>query len=161
MQDALYGLLTLGLGDDTPTSALHDNHSQALMLAEQERYGNSGALRELEERINVLRVVNGFMPENHPMKAACLNDLGISFQCQFECLGNNVNLNESITALQQAVCLAPDGHPHKPECLNNLGNLFLRRFEHLGDIADLNEAIIVHRQTVRLTPDSHPHAPVL
>jgi hypothetical protein len=81
MQGALYGLLASGSGDDTVGSALHDDYSQALMLAQQgtsllEKYESSGALAELEEGINSLGMANGVIPENHPMKAAYLNDPG-------------------------------------------------------------------------------------
>jgi hypothetical protein len=48
-------------------------------------------------------MANGCIPENHPIKAACLNDLGISFLRRFECLGDITDLDEAITAQQQSV----------------------------------------------------------
>jgi hypothetical protein len=95
MQGALDGLLTSGLSDDAWGSAPHDKHSQALNLAQHgmsplQRYENSGVLAELEEGINAPGIASGFIPENHPMKPACLNNLGNPFRCRFKRLGDVV-----------------------------------------------------------------------
>jgi tetratricopeptide (TPR) repeat protein len=160
----LDGLLASGLSADTWRSAPHDDYSEALEFAQRgssslERYDNSGVLAELEEGINTLHVANRFVPENHPVKPACLSTLAIGLQMRFSRLGDIADLDEAIMAQQQAVRLTPDSHPDKPGCLNNLGISFQSRFERLGDIADLDEAITAKQQAVRLTPDGHPDKP--
>jgi hypothetical protein len=118
-------------------------------------------------------MANGFMPENHPIKAACLNDLGICFLHWFECLGDIMDLDEAITPQQQSICLTPDDHPDKPqyhndlgiafrsqfECLDNLRASFQSWLECLDDITDLNNGIMAQQQATCLTPDGHSHKP--
>jgi len=123
------------------------------------RYNNSGILAELEEAISTFRNANEHLPQNHPLKAACLNNLGISVVCRFEHLANPDDLDEAIMVKQQAVHLTPDDHPDKPAYLNNLGKSFLYRFGRLNDLADLDEAITAQQQAVHLTPDGHPDKP--
>src|ERR1700756_5769862 len=101
--------------------------SQVVLLSQQgtsllERYKNSGILAELDEAISTLRNANELLPQNHSVKATCLNDLGISVVRRFEHLADPADLDEAITAMQLAVGLTPDGHPDKPARLNNLGN---------------------------------------
>ena len=138
--------------------------SQVLLLFKQttslrERYQNSGVLTELEDAISTFRNANEYLPQDHPMKAACLNGLGNSLLRRFERLGDLADIDEAITAGRQAVCLIQDGHPDKPGCLSNLGISFRRQFERLGHLADLDEAITAQQRAVRLTPGSHPDKP--
>ena len=149
------GLAPLGFGNEVFVS----NLDEALRLAQRgaslvKRYHTS--LPALQEGVHDLRIAIRFVPDDHPKKAECINNLGVSLVTRFECLGDIDDLDEAITVQQQAVRLTPDGHPHKPGRLDNLGNSLRIRFEQTGDIGDLREAITAQQQAVRLTPDGHP-----
>jgi len=116
-------------------------------------------LTELEERINSLRKVNEYLPQDHPMKARCLAHLGGSLQSRFEHLGDPTDLGEAITVNQQAVRLTPEDHRDKPGYLDSLGISFQCRFGRFGNMDDLDKAITAQQQAVRLAPKGGPDEP--
>ena len=150
-------LAPLGFGNEVFVS----NLDEALRLAQRgtslvKRY--QASLPALQEGVHDLRIAIGFVPDDHPKKAECINNLGVSLVTRFECLGDIDDLDEAITVQQQAFGLTPDHHPHKAGRLDNLRISLLTRFARLGDIGDLDEAITVQQQAVRLTGRSPSQA---
>jgi hypothetical protein len=47
-------------------------------------------------------------PDSHPDKPTYLNDLGISLQSRFVCLGELKDLDESFNSLKKAISLTPN-----------------------------------------------------
>ena len=152
------GLAPLGFGNEVFVS----NLDEALRLAQRgtslvKRYQTS--LPALQEGVHDLRIAIRFVPDDHPKKAECINNLGVSLVTRFECLGDIDDLEEGITVQLQAVGLTPDGHPHKAGRLDNLRISLLTRFARLGNIRDLDEVITAQQQAVHITPDDHPDKP--
>ena len=69
-------------------------------------------------------------PNGHPDKPVCLHNLGTSFMCRFELLGDIADLDEAIAAQQQAFHLTPYGHRNTSMYLNSLGTALLARSLH-------------------------------
>src|ERR1700733_10564708 len=103
-----------------------------------ERYQNSDVLAELGEGIDAVRKANEYLPENHPLKVACLNNLGNAFEIRFQRLHDLADLHEAISAQLHIVRLTPAGDPEKPHHLSILGKYLHSRFERLGSVTDLD-----------------------
>lgn len=86
-----------------------------------------------------------------------MTNLGNSFLCRFERLGEPTDLNLATATLQHAVDLTPDNHPDKARNLSNLGNAFRARFRHQGEPADLDVAIATQQQAVNHAQDDDPN----
>lgn len=157
MQD---GIPALMLQHTSSGSGQDDDYLEALILAQQgtslaTRYERSGMLGHLEEGIYALSTGCQFMPDDHPMKAASLNNLGNAFLSRFERVADVTDLENAITIHRQAVSLTPSHPSH----LNSLGASLFTRFTHLGDVGDLDNAIAAQQQAVDLTLDGYPDKP--
>ncbi|KIJ56078.1 hypothetical protein M422DRAFT_151080, partial [Sphaerobolus stellatus SS14] len=113
-------------------------------------------LDDLENAIANEQQALNLTPDDHPVKAGRLSNLGSSFRTRFDQLGQLEDLENAIANHQQALNLTPDDHPDKAMRLSNLGNSFTARFEHLGQLEDLDNAIANEQQALNLTPDGHP-----
>ncbi|KAL9563958.1 hypothetical protein ACKAV7_011993 [Fusarium commune] len=113
-------------------------------------------MKNLEEAIETARQAVKSTSNDHPDKAAMLNNLGVFFERRYERTGEMKNLEEAIETSRQAVKSTPDDHPDQAGRLNNLGVFFERRYERTGEMRDLEEAIETARQAVKSTPDDHP-----
>ncbi|KZV68464.1 TPR-like protein [Peniophora sp. CONT] len=126
-----------------------------------DRYETSGSLDDLERALAVDQCALKLVPEGHPDRVQCLNNMASSLQKRFERLGELEDLGHAIVMRQRAVELTPDEHPSKPACLHGLGNSLQSRFERLGELDDLEQAIAANQRAVKLTLDGHPSKPTL
>ncbi|KAI0084237.1 CHAT domain-containing protein [Irpex rosettiformis] len=126
-----------------------------------EQYKTRGDLDALETSIQCLRVAMGVTEDDHPEKAAIINNLGLALNTRFECAGERQDLEEAIFLWQLANALTPDDSPDKPSWLSNLAVSIISRFEREGRAEDLEEAIGLCTHAVELVPDSHVHKPTL
>ncbi|KAH6874579.1 CHAT domain-containing protein [Thelonectria olida] len=121
--------------------SIPDNHPRRA----GSRHERTGEMADLEEAI-----------DNHPNRAAYLNNLGTKLESRYERTGEMADLEEAISIARQAVDSTPDNHPDRAGWLNSLGTFLGRRYGRAGEMADLEEAISIARQVVDSTPDNHP-----
>ncbi|RPB27802.1 hypothetical protein L211DRAFT_778853 [Terfezia boudieri ATCC MYA-4762] len=81
------------------------------------------------------------IPESHPNRATCLNNLGNCLNWRYERAGNLEDLEAAINSTQAAVKAMQDDHPGRAEWLSNLGNHFCSRYERTLNPQDLDLAI--------------------
>ncbi|KAF4447587.1 hypothetical protein F53441_8882 [Fusarium austroafricanum] len=103
-----------------------------------------------------LEIAVSAIPEDHPDRAAHLNNLGNQLGRRYERTGDMRDLEEAIKAARQAIKITPNDHPDLASHLNNLRNQFGRQYERTGEMADLEEAIETARQAINSTPNDHP-----
>ncbi|KIJ30106.1 hypothetical protein M422DRAFT_187563 [Sphaerobolus stellatus SS14] len=96
------------------------------------------------------------LPNGHPNKTACLNNLGLSLRERFRFLGSVTDINVAISLQQQAIALTPNQHPNLPGYLSNLGNALHDRFKQLKEQTDLDQAIILQQRAVDITSSRDP-----
>jgi len=96
------------------------------------------------------------VPDGHPDKRTCLNNLANSFPSRFKHLGELNGHDEAISKFREAVDLTSDGRLDTP--IYNLGNALFARFDYFGELSDLGKAILILREAVGLAPDGHPDA---
>jgi tetratricopeptide (TPR) repeat protein len=120
------------------------------------RYERTGEMGDLREAISVARQAVESTPDDHPNRAACLNNLGVMLGTRYERTGEMGDLEEAISVAREAVESTLDDHPDRAGKLSSLGNKLGRRYERTGEMGDLEEAISVARQAVESTPDNHP-----
>ncbi|KAI0083113.1 CHAT domain-containing protein [Irpex rosettiformis] len=138
-------------------------HTKMRILARRayEQYETRCDLDALETSIQCNRVAMGATEDNHPEKAAIVNNLGVALSTRFKCVGERQDLEEAISLQQLANALTPDDSPDKPSRLSNLAVSIISRFEREGRAEDLEEAIGMWTHAVELIPDSHVHKPTL
>ncbi|KAK4097643.1 hypothetical protein N658DRAFT_269779 [Parathielavia hyrcaniae] len=95
-------------------------------------------------------------PQDHPDRAALLNNLGNCLGTRFERTGSMDDLNRAVDVADKAVDATPQDHPDRAALLTNLGNRLGSRFERTGSIGDLNRAVDVADKAVDATPHDHP-----
>ena len=111
---------------------------------------------DLEEAIVVTRQAVKSNPEDHPDRAASLNNLGLKLGSRYGRIDEMADLEEAIVVTRQAVESTPEDHPDRAGWLNRLGTSLEKRYDRVGEIADLEEAIVSTRQAVESTPEGHP-----
>ena len=86
------------------------------------RYEQTGSLQDLEAAIVHAEAAVEATPEDHPDKAAMLNNLGNMLIRRYERTGNLQDLEAAIVHAEAAVEATPEDHPDKAAMLNNLGD---------------------------------------
>ncbi|KAF8418001.1 ankyrin repeat-containing domain protein, partial [Terfezia claveryi] len=76
-------------------------------------------------------------PEDHPDRAAMLNNLGTHLSRRYERTGNMQDLKAAIATVKAAVEATSEDHPDRAAILNNLGGHLSRRYERTGNLLDL------------------------
>ena len=138
-----------------------DLHRQAVTLARgagflrdlavglSMRYSERGALRDLEEAIDVAREAVSAVPrDQHANRVSCLENLGTIIQHRYLRTGAMRDLDESVDVLRECVENTPETDPHRPFRLDKLGNKLELRFVKTGVISDLDEATKVTREAL-------------
>ncbi|RYP34795.1 hypothetical protein DL768_011034 [Monosporascus sp. mg162] len=115
------------------------------------------SMANLEETIGMAREAVDATPQDHPDRAALLNNLGIRLGNRYSRTGSMADLEEAIGVAREAVDTTPQDHPDRASRLNNLGNRLGDRYSRTGAMADLEEAIGVAREAVDTTPQDHPN----
>ena len=80
----------------------------------------------------------------HPSRAMCLSNLGISLHKRFEQTGFTEDLDRAITMNEKAVASRPIDHPDRSALLCHLAGTLLRRFLKTGSTDYVNRAIITY-----------------
>jgi tetratricopeptide (TPR) repeat protein len=162
---------------DTLTSANHDDTSErgryAVTETQEEKehyatrlnnfgnilslqYGHTGAMKDLEEAIQVARQAIAATSGNHSDFAAMLNNLAVRLNSRYERTEAAQDLEEAIRVARQAITIAPSDHPDLTAMLNNLAIGLSSRYECTKATDDLEEAIVVARYAIGITPGDHP-----
>ncbi|KAG0699457.1 CHAT domain-containing protein [Suillus ampliporus] len=123
----------------------------------QARFGQRGALSDLDEAIELHRGALHLRPLGHPHRSLSLNNLAVSLTDRFKQRGVLSDLDEVIELERAALLLRPPGNSNRSASLNNLAISLRARFEQRGVLSDLDEAIELHRAALLLRPLGHPH----
>ncbi|KAH7191136.1 CHAT domain-containing protein [Fusarium oxysporum] len=157
--DLLRTLRQLGIDDENMSRAL-----SALAIQAYEKFQKTADVSHIDLAVEAAHLGLTVIPdtschltEDHPNRAAWLNNLGNKLERRYERTGEMADLEEAIRTARQAVDSAPDDYPNRAAWLNNLGNKLERRYERTGEMADLEEAIRIARQAVDSTPGDHPN----
>ncbi|RYP58987.1 hypothetical protein DL771_011041 [Monosporascus sp. 5C6A] len=121
-------------------------------------------MSDLEEAISVAREAVDATPQDHPDRAARLNNLGNRLGDRYSRTGAmsdleeaiGMDLEEAIRVAREAVDATPQDHPDRAGWLNNLGNRLGDRYSRTGAMSDLEEAIGLVREALDATPQDHP-----
>ncbi|KAH0430361.1 hypothetical protein CcaCcLH18_07873 [Colletotrichum camelliae] len=121
-----------------------------------DRYTCTNALDDLENAIRVARQAVQATQDDHPDRAAFLNNLGVKLSSKCLDTGSMEDLEEAVCITRQAIKTISGDHPKQAACLNTLAGHLSTRYSRTGAMADLQEAVRVIRQAVKVTPESHP-----
>lgn len=123
--------------------------------ARYKRFGDR--IADLDEAIDLSRMILQQMPPNDENRAAILNDIGKRLADRYEQTNKAADLDKSIRAMREAVALTSDDAAHLYTLLNNLGSVLDCRFKRMSEITDLEEAVELARELCQLTPRNHPN----
>jgi tetratricopeptide (TPR) repeat protein len=105
----------------------------------------------------MLREALHLCPPGHLLRDETLHDLARALHyIQFELLGDQDALAESVVLNREALMLRPPGHPSRYKSLANLAAALCRRFKDCGDFKLLEEAVRMLREVLRSCPLGHP-----
>ena len=128
--------------------------SQAMSAAD--KFQQSSEAYYIDEAINVDRAALELCTPGHPLRSACLFQLGLHLSARYKVFGGVETLNEAILLSRGALGLRSRGHPDRSSSLINLAAGLATRYNPPGGIEDLNEAILLDRDALRLRPPGHP-----
>jgi hypothetical protein len=100
---------------------------------------------DLEESVNLRRVVFQSIAPGSMVRSICAHNLAIALQYRFTRKGELQDLEESIELSRYAIDVLPDGHNHRADFCSSLGTAICRRFYETRDAADLDEALVLGR----------------
>ncbi|PHH91989.1 hypothetical protein CDD83_9436 [Cordyceps sp. RAO-2017] len=100
-------------------------------------------MSDLEEAIAVARQVIK-LTDNHPVRPACLNNLGNKLERRYQRTGEVDALEQAILVARHAVSLTAEDHPDRAAWLTNCGVKLEMRHELTGEPADVQEATACH-----------------
>ncbi|KAJ7607088.1 CHAT domain-containing protein [Mycena polygramma] len=130
-----------------PSQAVFYGELGRMLVARCQHFGDP---KDLEEAINLHRMVLTQTPELDPNYTSFLNHLAATLECQFKQMRDFEALDESIELLEEVVSL----HPDDSIPLNNLESAVQTRFDHKGDSQDLDKVIELHEKALTLDSGS-------
>ncbi|KAL8367940.1 hypothetical protein RB599_003723 [Gaeumannomyces hyphopodioides] len=120
------------------------------------RFDRTGSMDDLNRAVEVTDMAVDATPQDHPDRAAILNNLGGWLGRRFDRTGSMDDLNRAVEVTDMAVDATPQDHPDRAGRLINLGGWLGRRFERTGSMDDLNRTVEVADMAVDATPQNHP-----
>ncbi|KAG1785230.1 uncharacterized protein HD556DRAFT_1423962 [Suillus plorans] len=114
-----------------------------------------GALSDLDEAIELYRVVLPFRSPGHPGRSTALNKLVISLHDRWRQRGSPSDLDEAIKLYAATLALCPPGHIPQLEYNNNLATSLRDRFQQHGTLSELEDVIELHGATLIFCPPHH------
>jgi tetratricopeptide (TPR) repeat protein len=145
--------------DDLPPQLLPSVAEVAASFATKQL----SSLRSSKEPVDYTRVVSLLrrivqsLPDDHPVRAACLSHLGIALFGQYMGTSLLADLEEAVEMARAAIRGGPSDPEQAMTYLNNLGVILRARFDRSGTLTDLDEAVDTLRTAVRMSPDNDPH----
>ena len=109
----------------------------------------------LNRAVEVANLAVKATPQDHPDRAARLNNLGNWLSIRFERTDSVDDLNRAVEVADLAVKATLQDHPDRATTLSNLGISLGTRFERKGSMDDLNRAVEVTDLAVKATPQDH------
>jgi tetratricopeptide (TPR) repeat protein len=100
--------------------------------------GDRGAL--LREAVDVLREAVAAAPDEHPMRASYLNNLGLALRAIAIATVNVGELADAARAVREAIAAVPDDHPNRAEFQVNLAAILWDLAERTADASLPDEA---------------------
>lgn len=88
-------------------------------------------ITDLEEVIKVTQQAVDAILDDHPDRAALLNNLGIHLGNKYLRMGAIIDLEEAIKVARQAVDATPDDHPGRAGRWNNLRKHLGNKYSYL------------------------------
>ncbi len=86
-------------------------------------------MNDLEEAIDREREALAITPNNHPDRAAMLNNLGKKLASRYEGTGKMEDMEEAIAQARDALAMTPDNHSDRAARLHKLENMIARPYE--------------------------------
>ncbi|RYP29513.1 hypothetical protein DL767_006703 [Monosporascus sp. MG133] len=120
------------------------------------RFERTGSMDDLNRAVYVADMAVNAIPQGHPDRAACLNNLGSMLGSRFHRTGSMDDLNRAVDVADMAIKATSQDPPNRAGRLSNLGNLLGSRFDRTGSIDDLNRAVDVADMAINVTPQDHP-----
>jgi CHAT domain-containing protein len=121
------------------------------------RYWARGEVKDLSQAIDFTQQAVDLADDDHPNKAAMLNNLATMLTDRYKRCGKLADLKVAIQSAQQAVDLTPNGSLDQAVYLSNLGRSLVERYKDSNNLQDLEDAISAAQQAVDLTPDGSPN----
>ncbi|KAH6873883.1 CHAT domain-containing protein [Thelonectria olida] len=111
----------------------------------------------IDDAIRLYRANLDAIPEDHPDRVACLDDLRIKLNIKAWKTGELADIEEAIEVGRAIIDSTPEGHPLRAECLGGLSEHFdtkARDITHL--VVDYEESVQFARLAVEATPKDDP-----
>ncbi|RNF88212.1 hypothetical protein EEJ42_41525 [Streptomyces botrytidirepellens] len=131
------------------------NFSIALLDA----FRRIGDITYLEEAVATGRRAVEAIPQDDPLMAVYLTNLGVALHKWADVTGDDAAEAEVLRTARRAVALTEEDHPAHPLYLSNLASVLKTSYERTEDKALLAEAIEVGRRAVGATPADDPRRP--
>ncbi|KAJ7657301.1 hypothetical protein DFH06DRAFT_1328117 [Mycena polygramma] len=113
-----------------PDRVVSLNH---LGVAIQNRFGQQGDLKDIDEAIGLHRAAVDLCIPAHPHRGTTLGNLGTAIRTRFIGQGNPKDIDEAVNFHREALELHGVTHPHHAGSLNLLAGSLYTRFERRGD----------------------------
>ncbi len=150
--DAARDAIRTGIPDQSVRTHHLWHHANLL----RQRFGRTGGLGDLDERIAVLRAIPPLVADDVD-RAGYLHELASTWMTRFHTTGERTDLDRSVDAVDRAAALLPADHPELRRVRTTAALVRRVRFTVAGDPRDLTEAVRLARSAVDGTPLDDPH----
>ncbi|KAJ7460202.1 CHAT domain-containing protein [Mycena latifolia] len=130
-----------------------------LAKAYAHQYDKSGALKDLEAKLEKQAAAVELTPTRHPDRAHRLQMLAASHIQRYRELGKLADVEAALPHLQESVKLSADDEPDLHQRIEGLAVVFSYRFERLGKLEDLDAALNNGEAAILLAPEGYPDLP--
>ena len=119
------------------------------------RYEQTRDMNDLEAAIKAAEAAVMATPEDHPVRAEWLNNLGCYLSRRYERTRDMHDLAAAIKSAEAVVEATPEDHAGRARRFNNLGNHLSWQYDRSGDMHNLVAAIKSTGTAVKATPMDH------
>lgn len=130
------------LNRELPSFLNHLSHAQTTL------FERTGHLDDLDKAITFGRRSVALTPEQAPIRATRLSNLGAALRYRYLRNRDETDLDRAIEALETAVQRSSPDAVDRARWQANLGNCLFERYQACGDAKDLNRAIDVYEAAV-------------